>query len=150
MKPTTKQTTTLILVADAAHARFIETHRVDGDGGLHQVEVLDNKMHPSRELGSDKPGRSFDSGPSGQRHAMDPGTDLHKEEKLQFADRLAARLNADALASRYERLIVVAPPVMLGEIRAALDKHAQEKLVHSIAKDLTHVSLDDLPSHLKP
>jgi protein required for attachment to host cells len=144
-----KQTTTLILVADAAHARFIETHRVEGDGGLRQVDVVNNVLHPSHEIGSDKPGRSFDSGPNAQRHAMAPGTDLHKEEKLHFADRLAARLNADALAARYDRLIVVAPPVMLGEIRSALDKHAQEKLTHTIAKDLTHVPLDELPSHFK-
>ncbi len=144
-----KQTTTLILVADGAHARFIETHRVEGDGDLRQVGSIENKLHPSHEIGSDKPGRSFDSGAGGQRHSMDPGTDLHKEEKLNFADRLAARLNEDALAARYDHLIVVAPPVMLGEIRSALDKHAQSKLTHSIAKDLTHVSLNDLPSHFK-
>ena len=145
---TMKQQNVRILIADAASARLIDTHRLLVDGELRQIDVLHNALQASHALGSDKPGRSFDSGPGGQRHAMEPRSDPHKEQKVHFAGALAARLNADALAGQFQRLIIAAPPALLGEIRAALDKHAQEKLTHTVAKDLTHVSLQDLPAHL--
>jgi len=143
-----KQKTIWLLTADASRARILETHRVLADGGFQQIAAFDNALQPSHAIGSDRPGRSFDSSHGGQRHAMAPKHDLHKEQKMRFADWLAGELNAAALAGKYERLAIAAPPVMLGEIRAALDAHAAPRLFLSIAKDLMHVGLDDLAAHL--
>lgn len=143
-----KQKIVWVLTADASRARIIETHRLLADGGFRQIAAYDNALQPSHAIGSDRPGRSFDSGHGGQRHAMQPPSDPHREQKIKFADRLAHELNAAALAGKFERLAIAAPPAMLGDIRAALDAHARDRLFKSVAKDLMHVGLDDLGPHL--
>ena len=67
-----KQQNVRILIADASSARLIDTHRLLADGELRQIGVLHNALQASHALGSDKPGRSFDSGPGGQRLITGP------------------------------------------------------------------------------
>jgi protein required for attachment to host cells len=143
-----KQTSVWVLIADASGARLLQTHRLEADGGFHQIATFHNDEleadHASRH---NKPGRSFDSAGTGQRHAIEPHSDPAKAIKMKFADRLAHELNQAALAGKFERLVIAAPPAMLGEIRAALDSHAAPKLFMSVHKDLMHVPLDQMAPH---
>ncbi|MEZ5910467.1 MAG: host attachment protein [Hyphomicrobiaceae bacterium] len=136
---------TWIVVADGARAR-VYAHGAIG-GGLTPVDglTLEQDTPASRDLGSDRPGRTFDSKGQG-RHAMEPTSDPHRERKRAFAEQLASALGARA--GEYDRLVLVAAPVTLGDLRAALPAPASSKVDGELAKDLTKVAAQDLPDHL--
>jgi protein required for attachment to host cells len=77
---------------------------------------------------------------------VEPRTDPHRAAKAAFAGRLAARL--EATASAFERLLLVAPPPFLGDLRASLGKAARGKLHGTLDKDLTHAPLAAVAAQL--
>lgn len=136
-----------IVIADGAQARILEN---TGPGrGLTPLpaESMRTTLHPSREIYTDRPGRTFDSAGQG-RHAKEAPTDPHRDEKRRFAADLADHLNAAALNHSYDRLILVAPPKTLGDLRQALSKEAATKISGELPKDLTPIADGDLPRHL--
>ncbi len=140
--------TTWILVADGARARVLAN---DGPGkGLHDAFDRDfiGEHGLMREMVSDKPGRDQESATTG-RHAIEPKTEWHRFEKHQFARRMAELLESAAMQNAYDRLVLVAPPQALGDLRAELGSHAQKKVTGELDKDLTHVALHDLSQHLR-
>lgn len=142
-----KATTTWVLVADGARARFFRSEGWSS-GLAPALDDADHPSRPSREIGSDRPGRVVESA-DGARHALAPRVDWHEYEKHLFAKSIAEILNEAATGERYDRLVLVAPPKTLGELRAALGKSARERLVAAIDKDLTKASLDELIRHLE-
>lgn len=142
-----KKITTWILVADGARARILAN---EGPGkGLSDAFQRDfvgtNEL--MREMVSDKPGRTQGSADA-SRHAFQPQTEWHRFDKQQFAKRMAEILEKAAVAKAYDRLVLVAPPQALGDLRAELGRHAKKKVTGEIDKDLTHVAVHDLPGHL--
>jgi protein required for attachment to host cells len=142
-----KRIVTWILVADGARARVLAN---DGPGkGLADAFDRDfigvNKL--MREQVSDRPGHGQESANSA-RHAIEPKTEWHRFEKHQFAKRMAEILEKAAKQDAFDRLVLVAPPQALGDLRSELGPHAQKKLTGELDKDLTHVALHDLASHL--
>ena len=132
-----KATHTWILVADAGRARIFANHGVGK--GLEEVTEGEH-THPlpkTREIGTDKPGRSFDSHGTG-RHAMEPRVDWHEQAKEEFAKELAKWLKAAWLADSFGRLVIAAPPRTLGELRRELDPQVAKCISAEIDKDLTH------------
>ena len=79
---------------------------------------------------------------------MEQKTDWHRFEKHQFAKRMAELLEDAAKRKAFDRLVLVAPPQALGDLRAELGRHAKEKVTGELDKDLTHVAIHDLPGHL--
>lgn len=77
---------------------------------------------------------------------MEPRSDPHREAKRDFARHLAERLEAEA--GNYARLLLVAPPAFLGDLRAALGDAARAKLAGTLDKDLTKAALADIAGHL--
>lgn len=135
------------LIADAQRARVLE--RTSPGGPWHEVESEATERYdpPSRELGSDRPGRAFES-MGGARHAVEPRHDPHREAKRAFAEELAGRLAAALQAGRCQRLVLVAPPAFLGDLRAALPHAAQRALLGTLDKDLTRHPLAEVVPHL--
>ena len=82
------QKTTYVLIADGARARLfvVEEGTADLKPALGQEFIGTNL--PSREIGSDRPGRSFDSAGFG-RHAMEPPTDPHRHAERVFAQEVS-------------------------------------------------------------
>ncbi|MEI5681769.1 host attachment protein [Mesorhizobium sp. CCNWLW179-1] len=75
---------------------------------------------------------------SGSRHrssSANPDTRRIKED--DFAAAAAGYLNKEALAGRIERLLIVADPRTLGELRKHFHDTLAAKLTGEIAKDLT-------------
>lgn len=136
-----------IVIADGAQARILEN---TGPGkGLTALPRKEwhQTLQPSRAIGSDRPGRTHDRlGPG--RHAKEPPTDPHRNEKWNFARSLADHLNGAALTNSYDRLVLVAPPKTLGDLRQALGKEASERITAELAKDLTSLPDHELPNHL--
>lgn len=138
---------TWILIANGANARVIEN---DGPGhGLKEVSGFDlNRDHaPIRETADDRQGRSFDSHGSG-RHAMEPSTPIDRIDDLKFVAELAEMLDNALKNNAYDRLILIAAPRTLGDIRGAISDHVAKLVYAEVAKDLTHVSVHDLSGHV--
>lgn len=138
-----------VVVADGARARILA-----GDpriGGLEPVmpELVGRGREKGADLLADRPGRSVDSSHVGDRHAMEPPTDPKEVEKERFARQLADTLEAACNEGRFARLTLVAPPRMLGELRAVLPAKVKERLVREVDKDLTWVPVHELPGHLR-
>lgn len=137
---------TWILVADGEKALFLENI---GDGELpnfeiRRVEEQDNP--PSREQGANRPGRMNDGG-TAHRSAVED-TDWHQLGKERFAAELAEMLYKMAHRGTFEKLVVVAPPKILGEMRQQLHKEVQDRIVGEIAKDLTNHPVDQIEKML--
>lgn len=138
---------TWIIVADGSGMRVFVN---DGPGhGLSEVAGKARKTDPkpSGDIDADKPGRSFDSKGRG-RHAMEPPTDSSRHAKRVFASEIADALEKEQRAKAFDRLVLVAAPSMLGDLRAALPESVQKAIYHELAKDLTHLNERDLAGHL--
>src|SRR5574340_1268407 len=96
-----------VLVADGQHARVV----VRDAAGAFRTELTwqsDAMRLRSSDLGSDQPGRSFESvGPA--RHAIAPKHDLHQLEKTKFLHAVADKVNAAAAERAFDHLLLVAP-----------------------------------------
>ena len=125
----------LVMVADGGKMLLF---RNEGDADYPHLEVetaAENANPPTHDQASDAPGRAFAS-VGGARSAMGE-TDFHDQQEDRFAADAVALLNKRALANDYEKLIIVAPPAVLGEMRKHYHKALQERLVGEIGKDLT-------------
>ena len=143
-----KKIRTWILVADGARARILESH---GWGtGLTpvpgQARHIENPA--SRDQTSDRPGRTQESA-NAARHAIEPRIDWHRYEKHLFATELAGIVNRASQENVFDRLVIVAPPHTLGDLRAKLDKNARRMVAAELDKDLTAMPLDELQAHLE-
>ena len=136
-----------IAIVDGEHARFVQP---DGDNALHTVASLDSASahQRSRDIGTDQPGRSFESA-SSARHAVGERHDLHAMAKARFVDLVAEQLNADAERDEFDQLVLVAPPRALPELRDALDDVTRAKVIGALEKDLVKTPDHELGEHLR-
>ena len=126
----------MVLVADGRKMLFF---RNKGDRMAPNLEAETVKLQDNpydRDQASHAPGRSINSVGS-SRSAMEQ-TDFHELEETRFAAEAAELLKRRALSNEFEKLIVVAPPAALGEMRKHYHKEVQSHLVGEIAKDLAN------------
>ena len=131
-----------IVVADGAKARFYTPN--DDLSGLEAAGPViafskGAKLH-SRELKSDRPGRTVSSARNGIRHAIEPKHDYHKLEKHRFTVAVAQALDRALSKNAYDDLVIVAPRRSLGEMRQLLPDHVKARVQQELAKDLTRNS----------
>lgn len=142
-----KPVRTWILVADGSRARLLESM---GPGkGIHQIPHTDESwlLPPNREIFTDRPGRSFESH-GAARHALESPSDPHRDLKRQFAAHLLSALDQRKRDGHFDRLVLIAPPQFLGDLRAALPSALARCIVGELAQDLTHVATDEIGAHL--
>jgi protein required for attachment to host cells len=84
----------------------------------------------------------------GQRHGMEPRTDPQRYAEYAFARDLSDHLEKAANEHRFDRLVLVAAPKALGDLRDLLPKTVHGKIVAEIDKDLTNIPTRDLGKHL--
>lgn len=140
------QPVTWVLVADGEKARFFMNL---GPGrGLVDAPVEDqvHENPPSHEQGTERPGRVHDR-LGAHSHAMENPVDWHRFEKAKFAQEMAALLDRAADAGEFERLILIAPPKTLGDLRGALGK-AADKVIGELDKDLTAFKANEVADRL--
>lgn len=136
-----------VLVADGEKALFL---RNAGDALHPNLEVVREEQEenpPTREQGTDRPGR-FHDGPSPHRSAVEE-TDWHRLAKERFADDIAAKLYKLAHKGRFKKLVVVAPPLVLGEMRGKFHKEVADKVTAEIPKTLTNHPVAEIETILK-
>lgn len=138
---------TWVVVSDGARARIFLN---EGRGtGLRPALVNDlvADHRPTHELGGRQPGRGW-AGAAGPRHGIQPVTDSHDQLKVEFARNVARVIEDGADRDAFDGLILVAPPRMLGNLRAQLPKAIVKRVRGELGKDLTQVPVHALPGHL--
>jgi protein required for attachment to host cells len=142
-----KPTRTWILVADGARARVLEnTGPGKGVSEVAGMEFAEDALR-NREIMSDRPGRSFESADQ-SRHAMEPPTDPKQLAETAFVTGLVEMLDDKFKAGEFDRLVLVAAPRALGDIRKALPKELAQVVYGELAKDLTKVPNTEMEKHL--
>lgn len=135
----------LVVVADGEKALFLVN---DGDEAFPFLKVrreVTQENPPTREQGANRPGRLHDAGP--QHRSAVEDTDWHRLEKERFAKDIAERLYKMAHRGDYERLFIIAAPMILGEMRKEYHKEVRERLAGEIDKDLTNHPVDAIEKH---
>ena len=116
------------------------------------VPALDHEfvqpLQATRDLGADRPA-SRGGGAGAARHGVQPRADWHELDKQAFAAEMAKLLTDAATRNKFDRLVLVAPPKVLGTLRRRLGRQASQRITADSPKDLTHVALHDLPRHLQ-
>ncbi|MBT8409604.1 MAG: host attachment family protein [Alphaproteobacteria bacterium] len=136
------KTGTWVLVADGEKALFLEN---TGDVRAPALEVRRMKEQdnpPTREQATAAPGR-VQSSATTSSPAYDE-TDWHRLEKERFAQHLADTMLDMARADRFRQIVVVAPPLVLGELRSAWDSEVGARVVAEIDKTLTNHTVTDI------
>jgi protein required for attachment to host cells len=100
------------------------------------------------EVGRNATGMVFESS-GGARHMAEPHVDAREEVKQHLAAVVAEALGAAKAAKQFDRLVLVAPPKMLGEIKKHLGKAVQKSVVAELPKELTHYEGETLLEHLQ-
>lgn len=133
---------TWVVIADGEKALILENVTDGEDPYLVVRKKREEENPPAHEQGADKPGRMPDVG-RGHRSALDD-TDWHQLQKERFAADLADLLYAEAHKGRFEHLVLVASPNILGELRDNLHKEVADKIVAEIDKTLTNHPVDEI------
>lgn len=127
---------TWIVVADGARARAFRLM----DHGRELDPAWDYELagsrQESRDIASDRPGRTFDRAGEG-RHAKEPPTDPARYEQERFARALTQKLDDARKQNAFEELIIAAPPRFLGDLRAAMSDQLDQRVRGEINKDLS-------------
>jgi len=134
--------TTYIVVADAARARIFTRdalkleEQVDlshPEGRLHEGDLVTDQ---GSDVNNEVPVRSSNS--SGEH-------DTAKQHETEiFARQVADRLYHARVDNTMDKLILVAPPRFLGQLRDKIDGPTAKLIIHTLAKDLTKASADDI------
>ena len=127
---------TCVVVADSSRARMFSLNDIHKP--MEEIEHLDHargRAH-QRELGSDRPGRSFDSYGQG-RHAMESSVSPARQEAIYFSREIAGYLASACDAHKFSQIALVAPPEFLGLLRKELDERVKHLVYREIDKDLT-------------
>jgi len=137
----------LVFVGDGRKALFL---RNAGDATLLNLaveRVFTDEDPPTHEQGTDRPGRAFARAGTHIRSAVQT-TDWHELEKERFAVSVAAAMERLVRAERVKKIVIVAPPRTLAELRHAFHADVKNRIVAEIDKDLTKHPIWDIEKHL--
>lgn len=137
-----------VLVADGRKMLFF---RNEGDADYPTLKVETAQEHPNPRDGdqkTDTAGRSASTNAGtttggGSGSSMGEA-DYHQQEEDRFAAETADMLKRRAMAHDFEKLIIVAPPKTLGELRKHYHKEVESRLAGELAKDLTNHPVDQI------
>ncbi|RLP27691.1 host attachment family protein [Mesorhizobium sp. YM1C-6-2] len=131
-----------LMVADGEKALFLKNEGDTAYPNFQVVREIEQDNPPTREQGTDRPGRLSD-GPSAHRSAV-ADTDWHKVGKVRFADEIAERLYEMAHRGDFKEIVLIAPPLVLGELRKKVHQEVSNRIVGEIPKTLTNHAVFDI------
>lgn len=135
-----------VFVGDGQKALFLINDGDEKFPNLRRLAVEEHKDPPSREQGTDAPGRAYSS--VGNIRSAVGQTDWHELEKERFAVSIADRINKAAQSAAFPELLIVAPPKILGDLRREFTKETESKIVAEIPKDFTNHTIAEIESLL--
>lgn len=137
-----------IVVADGAGYRIFSSLKLGGPMKKVAEKTFPKAKKFTRELGTDRPGRNQGSLRQA-RHAFANPADWHDQEEKEVARALADLLNERHQEKAFDRLVLVAPPRMLGDVRGFLEHTDKGYPWREIDKDLTRLSKHELEAYFK-
>lgn len=133
-----------ILVADSSRAKVFKSKTPINSLELIYDQVnYDGRKKPS-ELYSDRSGMQR----SGTMGMHSYAGDQHDHEEESFARELCRMIKNDCEQDGFDRLVLIAPPRFLGELRRHLDQTCIDKLDRCIDKDLVKMTDKNLVEYL--
>ncbi|UWR21341.1 host attachment family protein [Sulfitobacter sp. S190] len=133
---------TWVLIADGEKALFLVNRTDAANPHLDVIRTEEQDNPPNREQAANRPGR-FNDGPSTHRSAVQD-TDWHQLAKDRFAGDLADILYRRAHAQDFDRIVLVADPSTLGELRKELHQEVTDKVVGEVPKTLTNHPVEEI------
>lgn len=97
---------------------------------------------PSHEQGRDRPGRFNDA--SGPHKSSVEVPDPHQKAEDRFVREFVRDLEEDAAAGAFEKLVIAAPPVALGELRRHIGPALAKRIVKDIDADYVKMPVPDI------
>lgn len=139
-----KKTVTWILIADGTQARVLE-HGGPGKG-LSQVDGLDWSIAPlqAQDINTDRPGRAHSTVGRSAMEKNDPA----QQREDEFVKTVAGHIETQARSGSFDRLVIAAAPIALGNLRKAMSDAVKKTVVAELDKDLTNVPTPQLAKHL--
>lgn len=137
---------TIALVADGEKALFLRNAGTKLEPQLEPIRVETQELEENREVYTDRAGRMYDGGKE-QKSAMEQ-TDYKQIERGRFAEEMAGILSRMLQRKDFERLIIAAPPSVLGELRPRLHKTVEAAVVAEVAKDFTNMPIGEVQNKL--
>ncbi len=131
---------TCVLVADSRQANLFALRHNEISHKLELEAIYPaplKAIKPEREMGRRILPRIFQSMGT-FRHAQEPSIDIKQETRRRFMHDVAAKLSHAYLNKTFERLILVAPAKVMGELHEALPENLQETVIAEVRKQLTH------------
>ena len=129
------KTGTLALVADGRRLMLLRNDGTATAPRLVEVAEEEAPNPPTRDQGSDRPGRTHAS--SGERRSGYGDTDWHEQGETDFARYAAGVLENAAGNGGAAPIVVIAAPKTLGMLRDHYGRNTRQQLVLEIDKDLT-------------
>ena len=135
-----------ILVADNHLARVYKKNynRMELIGEAEPEESLIES-----EINNKTMGRIASAAGSTVHHKFEPHTNASRQEELTFAREISDFLEQVETADVFDRLIIIAPPKMLGDLRSNFSKLVKNRIVAEVDKDLTKLNDKDFEEALK-
>lgn len=146
-----KDTRTWFVVADRTVARFFES-----EGGVKAWRPLRALEHPegrlkSGQLESDRQGATKSQ--NGNDYSV-RGLSNTKEAAVHvmevFARDISKIIEAGRVKNAYDRLVLVAPPRFLGELKNSLSAQAEGMVYRTLDQELTQLDDAALRERLRP
>ncbi|HUZ31587.1 MAG TPA: host attachment family protein [Xanthobacteraceae bacterium] len=137
----------LVFVGDGQKALFL---RNKGDSivpNLRVERVFTDENPPTHEQGTDRPGRAFKRAGTNLRSSVET-TDWHELEKHRFVGHVATAMEKFVHIQGIKKIVVVAPPRTLAELREAFDASVKGKIIAEVGKDLTNSPIWQIEKHL--
>ena len=132
---------THVVVANSEKALYL-INKTDAENPYLTVVDKEKQDNPSDlEQSANRPGRMSDS--QGNKSAFQD-TDWHELAKERFAEDIADQLYKMAHSGEIERLVIVAGPKVLGNIRDALHPSVRDKIVAEIPKNLAGHPMNEI------
>jgi protein required for attachment to host cells len=135
-----------VVVCDGRKALILENAGDQMFPNLRTKEVHEHEDSKTSEIGTDAPGRSFNS--ADQTRSSVEQTDWHEQEEERFLQALIGRLDAALGAGETKALIIVAPPRALGTIRGSYSPALQKAVRQEVDKDYVRMPVYEIEKHL--
>lgn len=127
---------TWILVASRARARLFEFDQEQRDLTEKEDFLNPEGRAPAGSRGENRPPRTFDRTGSA-RHAIEPHTEPATKAAENFARQLASVLEDGHVQHRFEHLMLIATPDLLGHLRPCMPPPLRECVRREVGKDMT-------------
>lgn len=128
-----KPARTWILIADESTVKIFTRQ----GGGFEMLGKMSPNMDEQAEIELTNKTIGRGNGFGGNRHfGYEPTLGESRQTEIAFAKDVASWLEKARGRDAFEKLVLIAAPKMLGELRAVLCKNVQECITAEISKDL--------------